>query len=92
MWAQLELHHGSEVGCLLTEGETEAQKEKVSGLPGRSRRQLLTELGLFGDLLDVSGGQMFCWEEGRRAIEPNPDLGISGVDRVGCLFGTFGPT
>lgn len=54
-------------------------------------RQLSTELGLFGDLLDVSGGLMFCWEEGRRAIQRNPDLGISGVDRVGHLFSAFGP-
>lgn len=29
---------------------------------------------------------------GRRAMQPNPDLGICGVDRVGCLFGAFGPT
>lgn len=35
---------------------------------------------------------MFCWEEAGRAIQPNPDLGISGVDRVGFLFGAFGPT
>lgn len=28
------------------------------------RRQLSTELGLFGNLLDKSGGRMFCWEEG----------------------------
>lgn len=32
--SQLEPHHGSEVGCLLTEGETEAQEKEVSGLPG----------------------------------------------------------
>lgn len=45
----------------VTDGETEAQKEGVSGL------QLSTELGLFGDLLDESGGRMFCWEEGEEA-------------------------
>lgn len=52
---------------------------------GPLRRQLSTELGLFGDLLDISGDQ------GRGATQPNPDLGISGVDRVGHLFGHLGP-
>lgn len=34
---------------------------------------------------------MFGWEEGRRAVQLNPDLGLSGVDKVGCLFMHVGP-
>lgn len=34
---------------------------------GPHRRQLSTKLGLFGDLLDESGGPMFRWEEREEA-------------------------
>lgn len=57
---------------------------------GPHRRQLSTELGLFGDLLDESGG--LGGRGGEVGIEPNPDLEISGADRVGCLFSALGPT
>lgn len=33
-----------------------------------------------------------AWGRGWVGIQPNPDLGISGVDRVGCLFSALGPT
>lgn len=52
---------------------------------GPLRRQLSTELGLFGDLLDVSGDQ------GRGATQPNPDLGI-WCGQGGAPFRSFGPT
>lgn len=60
----------------VTAGETEAQKEEVRGLPGTSQEAVVSlhELGLFGDLLDISGGQMPCRGEGRRAIQPHLDL------------------
>lgn len=32
------------------------------------------------------------WGKGWVGIQPNPDLGISGVDRVGRLFSALGPT
>lgn len=57
---------------------------------GPHRRQFSTELGLFGDLLDESGG---LGGHGKGVgIQPNPDLGISGADRGGCLFSALGPT
>lgn len=32
------------------------------------------------------------WLGGEVGIERNPDLEISGADRVGCLFSVLGPT
>lgn len=45
-------------------GKLRPRKRKKTACQGPRRRRLSTELGLLGNLLDESGGQRFCWEEG----------------------------